>query len=56
MVWLFAFFVFLSASMILWATLGPLKTTSNVRVLQGLAALQYAAVVVLLGAKWLGKV
>lgn len=56
MLWLFAGFVFLSASAILWATLGPLRTASNVRVLQGLAFAQYAVVVVLLGAKFLGKV
>lgn len=56
MLWLFAGFVFLSASAILWATLGPLRTASNVRVLQGLAFAQYAVVLVLLGAKFLGKV
>ena len=55
MLWFFAGFVFLSASAILWATLGPLRTASNVRVLQALAFVQYAVVAVLLGAKFLGK-
>lgn len=55
MLWLFAGFVFLSASVILWATLGPLRTAANVRVLQGIALAQYAVVVVLLAAKFMGK-
>ena len=56
MLWLFAGFVFVSASAIWWATLGPLRTASNVGVLRALALVQYAVVVVLLGAKFMGKV
>ncbi|BDP41281.1 hypothetical protein DAETH_12500 [Deinococcus aetherius] len=53
--WLVVLFIALSATLILALTLGPLRKAANVRVLRLLAAVQYAAALVLVGARLTGN-
>lgn len=53
--WLLVVFIVLSASLILALTLGPLRTAANVRVIRLFAAVQYAAALLLAGARLTGK-
>lgn len=55
LLWLTVAFIVVSASAILWASLGPLKTAANVRTLQAYAAVQYLAAAILAGARLMGK-
>ncbi len=54
LLWLFCGFILLSATFILFLSLGPLKTAGNVRTLRGLAAVQYAAAALLAAARVTG--
>lgn len=53
--WLVVVFIALSATLILAFTLGPLKAAANVRVIRLFAAVQYAAALLLAGARLAGK-
>ncbi|MEW6421599.1 MAG: hypothetical protein AB1511_07705 [Deinococcota bacterium] len=53
--WLVVVFIALSATLILALTLGPLRKAANVWVIRLFAAVQYAAAVVLVGARLLGN-
>ncbi|WP_165953334.1 MULTISPECIES: hypothetical protein [Deinococcus] len=53
--WLVVAFIVLSATLILALTLGPLRKAANVRVIQLFAAVQYAAAVLLVGARLMGN-
>ncbi|WP_162832508.1 MULTISPECIES: hypothetical protein [Deinococcus] len=53
--WLVVAFIVLSASFILALSLGPLRTAANVRVIRGIAAVQYLAAAVLAGARLTGQ-
>ncbi|WP_180970172.1 hypothetical protein [Deinococcus planocerae] len=53
--WLVVLFTLLSASLILALTLGPLKAAANVRVIRLFAAVQYAAALLLAGARLTGQ-
>ena len=53
--WLAVLFIAFSATLILALTLGPLRTAANVRVIRLFAAVQYAAALLLAGARLTGK-
>lgn len=55
MLWLVVAFTALSATVVLSLTFGLLKTASNVRVLRMIAGVQYAAAMVLAGARLTGQ-
>ncbi|BBN94671.1 MULTISPECIES: hypothetical protein [Deinococcus] len=53
--WLVFGFILLSATLILAMTFGPLRAAANVRVIRMIAYVQYAAALLLLGARLTGK-
>ncbi|ADV67693.1 hypothetical protein [Deinococcus maricopensis] len=53
--WLLFAFILMSATLILALTLGPLKTAANVRTIRAFAYVQYAAALLLAGARLAGK-
>ena len=55
LLWLLVAFILLSASAVLYLTYGPLRTASNVQLLRGIAAVQYAAALVLIAARLTGR-
>lgn len=54
MLWVLFAFILLSASGVLWLTLGPLKNTPQVGILRSIAAVQYLAAFALAGARLMG--
>ncbi|GGM33986.1 hypothetical protein GCM10008956_07820 [Deinococcus arenae] len=53
--WLVFGFILLSATLILAMTFGPLRAAANVGVIRMIAYVQYAAALLLLGARLTGK-
>ena len=55
LLWVVVVAILLSATFILWTSLGPLKTAANVNTIRAFAVIQYVAALVLAGARLLGK-
>ena len=55
LLWLVVAFILVSASGILYLTLGPLRAAANVNTLRAFAAVQYLCAAILAGARLLGK-
>lgn len=55
LLWLVVLFILLSATGIMYLTLGPLKTAANVSALRAFAAAQYLCAAVLVLARAFGK-
>ncbi|UBV43851.1 hypothetical protein LAJ19_06450 [Deinococcus taeanensis] len=53
--WLLFGFILLSATLILALTFGPLRAAGNVQAIRMVAFVQYAAALLLLGARLAGK-
>jgi hypothetical protein len=52
--WLFVFLILLSASFVLYLSVGPLRKAPNVNAIRLVAGAQYLAALVLAGARLLG--